>query len=82
MLGGSGFDRERMAAAAATSSQADTDIADDGQARQPFRQAPRVAGLVRTAIESAATLSELSDDEVREHAAGAWGPDTTRLLAF
>jgi argininosuccinate lyase len=71
MLGGISFDRERMAAAAADEFPAATDIADLLVKRgMPFRQAHGVvAGLVRTAIDSGRTLSELSDDEVREHAA-------------
>jgi argininosuccinate lyase len=70
MLGGISFDRERMAAAAADEFPAATDIADLLVKRgMPFRQAHGVvAGLVRTAIDSGRTLSELSDDEVREHA--------------
>ena len=70
MLGGISFNRERMAAAAADEFPAATDIADLLVKRGvPFREAHGVvAGLVRTAIESDRTLSELSEDEVREQA--------------
>ncbi|HEX6457598.1 MAG TPA: argininosuccinate lyase [Thermoleophilaceae bacterium] len=70
MLGGISFNRERMASAAADEFPAATDIADLLVKRgMPFRQAHGVvAGLVRTAVESDRTLSELSEDEVREHA--------------
>ena len=70
MLGGISFNRERMAAAAADEFPAATDIADLLVKRgMPFREAHGVvAGLVRTAIESDRTLSELSEDEVREQA--------------
>jgi argininosuccinate lyase len=69
MLGGISFHRERMAAAAADEFPAATDIADLLVKRgMPFREAHGVvAGLVRTAVESDRTLSELSEDEVREH---------------
>jgi argininosuccinate lyase len=70
MLGGIAFNRERMAAAAADEFPAATDIADLLVKRgMPFRQAHGVvAGLVRTALDSDRTLSELSEDEVRERA--------------
>jgi argininosuccinate lyase len=70
MLGGISFNRERMAAAAADEFPAATDLADLLVKRGvPFREAHGVvAGLVRTAIESDRTLSELSEDEVREQA--------------
>jgi argininosuccinate lyase len=70
MLAGISFNRERMAAAAADEFPAATDIADLLVKRGlPFRQAHGVvAALVRTAVESERTLSELSEDEVREHA--------------
>jgi argininosuccinate lyase len=70
MLGGISFNRERMAAAAADEFPAATDIADLLVKRGvPFREAHGVvAGLVRTAVDSGRTLSELSEDEVREHA--------------
>ncbi|HEY2602003.1 MAG TPA: argininosuccinate lyase [Thermoleophilaceae bacterium] len=70
MLAGISFNRERMAAAAADEFPAATDVADLLVKRgMPFRQAHGVvAGLVRTAIDSGRTLSQLSDDEVGEHA--------------
>ncbi len=70
MLSGISFNRERMAAAAADEFPAATDIADLLVKRgMPFRQAHGVvAGLVRTAVGSDRKLSELSEDEVREHA--------------
>jgi argininosuccinate lyase len=70
MLAGITFNRERMADAAADEFPAATDIADLLVKRgMPFRQAHGVvAGLVRTAVESDRKLSELSEDEVREHA--------------
>jgi argininosuccinate lyase len=70
LLGGIAFNRERMAAAAADEFPAATDIADLLVKRgMPFRQAHGVvAGLVRAAIDSDRTLSELSEDEVRERA--------------
>jgi argininosuccinate lyase len=70
MLAAISFNRERMAEAAADEFPAATDIADLLVKRgMPFRQAHGVvAGLVRTAVDSDRTLSELSEDEVREHA--------------
>jgi len=70
MLGGIEFNRERMSAAAADEFPAATDIADLLVKRgMPFRQAHGVvAGLVRIAVDSGRTLSELSDDEVRAQA--------------
>ena len=69
MLGGLRFDRERLAAAAADEMVAATDIADLLVRKgMPFRQAHGVVGgLVRTAIESGRTLSELSPEEVASH---------------
>ena len=70
MLAAISFNRERMAEAAADEFPAATDIADLLVKRgMPFRQAHGVvAALVRTAVDSDRTLSELSEDEVREHA--------------
>ena len=67
MLGSITFDRERMAAAAADEFPAATDIADLLVRRGlPFRQAHGiVASLVRQAVGTGRTLSELSADEVR-----------------
>jgi argininosuccinate lyase len=68
MLGGIEFDRERMEAAAADEAIAATDVADllvrEGV---PFREAHGVvAGVVRAAEERGKTLSELTDEELRE----------------
>jgi argininosuccinate lyase len=70
MLAGITFNRERMSAAASDEFPAATDIADLLVKRgMPFREAHGVvAGLVRAAIDSGRKLSELSEDEVREHA--------------
>jgi len=69
MLAGLRFDRERMAAAAADEMVAATDVADLLVRRgMPFREAHGVVGgLVRTAIESDRTLSQLSREELRTH---------------
>ena len=86
MLAGLRFDRERMAAAAADEMVAATDVADLLVRRgMPFREAHGVVGgLVRTAVESGRSLSELSlrssrrtrralDDEYYEVLSeGAW----------
>jgi argininosuccinate lyase len=60
------FDRDRLAAAAGDEFLAATDIADLLVGRGlPFRQAHGVvAGLVRTAVDSGRTLSELTRDEL------------------
>jgi argininosuccinate lyase len=70
MLRGMTFDRERMAGAAADEFPAATDIADMLVRRGvPFREAHGiVAGLVRYALDNGKRLSELSEDEVRDHA--------------
>jgi argininosuccinate lyase len=69
MLGGLRFDRERLAAAAADEMVAATDIADLLVRKgMPFREAHGVVGgLVRSAIESGRTLSELSPEELASH---------------
>lgn len=66
MLAGLRFDRERMEAAAADEMVAATDIADLLVRKgMPFREAHGVVGgLVRLAVESGRTLSELTPDEV------------------
>jgi argininosuccinate lyase len=63
------FDRERMAAAAADELIAATDVADLLVRRGvPFRQSHGiVAGLVREAVDSGRTLSELSREELARH---------------
>ncbi len=82
MLGAISFNRERMAAAAADEFPAATDVADLLVKRgMPFREAHGVvASLVRTAVESGRTLSELSEDEVRA-AAPSLVPGYHELLA-
>jgi argininosuccinate lyase len=69
MLGGMRFDRERMAAAAADEMVAATDVADLLVRKgMPFREAHGVVGsLVRTAVESERTLSDLTPDELASH---------------
>jgi argininosuccinate lyase len=66
MLSSVTFNRERLAAAAADEMIAAVDIADLlVRAGVPFREAHGiVAGLVRAALDSGRTLSELSDDEL------------------
>jgi len=63
------FRRERLAAAAADEFLAATDIADLLVRRGlPFRQAHGVvAGLVRRAVSSGRSLSELNRDELHQH---------------
>ena len=66
MLGGIKFNRERLAAAAADEMLAATDLAD-ALVREgvPFREAHGlVAGLVKTAVDSGRSLSDLSDAEL------------------
>jgi argininosuccinate lyase len=69
MLGGLRFDRERLEAAAADEMLAATDIADLLVRKgMPFREAHGVVGaLVRTAVESGRTLSELTPEELASH---------------
>ncbi len=69
MLAGVTFDRDRMAAAAADEFPAATDIADLLVRRgMPFREAHGVVGsLVRTALGSGRTLSELTREELASH---------------
>jgi argininosuccinate lyase len=66
MVAGASFDRERMEAAAGDELIAATDVADLLVRRGlPFRQAHGiVAGLVRLALESGRTLSQLTRDEL------------------
>jgi argininosuccinate lyase len=66
MLGGITFNRETLAAAAADEMLAATDLAD-ALVREgvPFREAHGVvAGLVKTAVDTGRSLSELSDAEL------------------
>jgi len=66
MLSGLAFDRERLAEAASDEMLAATDIADLLVRRgMPFREAHGViGGLVRTAVESGRSLSELTREEI------------------
>jgi len=66
MLGGLTFNRERLAAAASDEMLAATDVADLLVRRGlPFREAHGViGGLVRTAVESGRSLSELTREEI------------------
>jgi argininosuccinate lyase len=69
MLGSISFDRERLAAAAADELIAATDVADLLVRRGiPFRQSHGiVARLVREALASGRSLSELSPEELARH---------------
>jgi len=69
MLAGLAFDRERLAGAAADEMIAAVDVADMLVRRGvPFRQSHGiVAGLVREAVDSGRTLSELSREELARH---------------
>jgi argininosuccinate lyase len=69
MLSGIEFDRERLAGAAADEMIAAVDVADMLVRRGvPFRQSHGiVAGLVREAVGSGRTLSELSREELARH---------------
>jgi argininosuccinate lyase len=69
MLGGITFKRERLAGAATDEMIAAVDVADMLVKRGvPFRQSHGVvAGLVRTAVESGRTLSQLSREELAQH---------------
>jgi argininosuccinate lyase len=70
MLSGIAFDRERLAAAAGDEMLAATDVADLLVRRGvPFREAHGVvAGLVKLAVDSGRSLSELTTEELAEHA--------------
>jgi argininosuccinate lyase len=69
MLGGIAFRRDRLADAATDEMLAAVDVADMLVKRGvPFRQSHGiVAGLVRTAVESGRTLSQLTRSELAEH---------------
>jgi argininosuccinate lyase len=69
MLSGIRFDRERLAGAAADEMIAAVDVADMLVRRGvPFRQSHGiVAGLVRDAVSSGRTLSQLSREELERH---------------
>jgi argininosuccinate lyase len=87
MIAGARFDRERMAAAASDEMIAATDVADLLVRRgMAFRNAHGVvAALVRTAVESGRTLSQLSLEELAAHsellAADAGAGDYYKVLA-
>ena len=78
MVHGARFRRERLAEAASDEMIAATDLADLLVKRGvPFRESHGVvAGLVRTAVDSGRSLSQLSADELRaasahlDHASG------------
>jgi argininosuccinate lyase len=69
MVAGARFDRERMRAAASDELIAATDVADLlVRLGMPFREAHGVvAGLVRTAVDSDRSLSQLSTDDLAAH---------------
>jgi argininosuccinate lyase len=69
MLGGIAFQRERLLTAAADEMIAAVDVADMLVRRGvPFRQAHGiVAGIVREAVESGRTLSDLTPEELAHH---------------
>jgi argininosuccinate lyase len=69
MVAGVKFNRERMGKAAADEMLAATDVADLlVRLSVPFREAHGVvAGLVRAALDSGKTLSELNDAELAQH---------------
>ena len=69
MLGGLSFSRERLAGAAADEMIAAVDVADMLVRRGvPFRQSHGiVAGLVREAVASGRTLSQLTPEELARH---------------
>ena len=81
MLASARFNRERMREAAADEMTAAVDLADLlVKAGVPFREAHgAIAGLVRSALDSARSLSQLSDDELRS-ASPALDPDAFRAL--
>jgi argininosuccinate lyase len=86
MIGGATFRADRMAAAAADELLAATDLADELVKRGvPFRQCHAiVGGLVREAVDTKRTLSDLSDDELRaqsEHL-GPWIRDLLEPLSL
>jgi argininosuccinate lyase len=69
MIAGVSFDRERMSEAASDELIAATDVADLlVRLGTPFREAHGVvAGLVRTAIDSGCSLSQLSPEQLAAH---------------
>jgi argininosuccinate lyase len=85
MLEGVSFDRERMSEAASDELLAATDVADLlVRLGVPFREAHGVvAGLVRTALDSDRTLSQLTPDELAKHSEvlAAHAPEFLEVLA-
>ena len=83
MLAGLRFDRERMAAAAADEMVAATDVADLLVRRgMPFREAHGVVGgLVRAAVESGRSLSELEPRASSRPTPSCSTTSTTRCCA-
>jgi argininosuccinate lyase len=77
MIEGVRFDTERMRQAAADEMIAATDLADLlVRSGMPFRQAHGVvAGLVRSALESGRTLSQLTPEELAGHSDALAGKD-------
>jgi argininosuccinate lyase len=82
MLGGITFRRERLEEAASDEMLAATDVADLlVKQGVPFREAHGiVAGLVRHAVDSDRTLSELRDDELAELAPAIRDPGAFRKV--
>ncbi len=82
MLAGMRFDRERLGAGAADEMVAATDIADLLVRKgMPFREAHGVVGsLVRTALETGRSLSELDAQEIAAHSS-LLGDDYFELLS-
>ena len=85
MIAGARFSRERMAAVAADELLAATDVADLlVRLGLPFREAHGViAGLVRTALDSGRTLSQLTLDVLAVHSdlLAAHGAELLEVLA-
>jgi argininosuccinate lyase len=82
MLSGIEFRRERLSAAASDEMLAATDVADLlVKQGVPFRESHGiVAGLVRHAVNSGRTLSELTDDELGELAPALKDPQDLRKV--
>ncbi|HEY1690489.1 MAG TPA: argininosuccinate lyase [Solirubrobacteraceae bacterium] len=80
MIAGARFDRERLLNASADELIAATDVADMlVKQGVPFREAHGiVAGLVRSAVDSGRTLSQLSDEELAAHSEALAGQDGSR----
>jgi len=85
MIAGVRFERERMREAAADELIAATDVADLlVRLGMPFREAHGVvASLVRTALDTGRSLSQLTPEELAAHSEtlAAHGPELQRVLA-